>query len=73
MDHNPSHFKPPEWIRELADRARELSVRSCELLKVTTPDTFLGRKTQEPFPTEDPIERTDIQKLIHSELQPPRT
>lgn len=46
--------------------------RAVELLRAAPPDTFLGRKTQEPFPSEhDPIERDDIQNLIHSELKPP--
>ncbi len=33
-------------IRRKLDRAREVLDRSV-------PDTFLGRKTQDPFPTED--------------------
>ncbi len=33
------------------DRLRELVRQSAELLKhLPKPDTFLGRKTQEPFP-----------------------
>ncbi|KYG98444.1 hypothetical protein [Bradyrhizobium sp. DOA1] len=29
---------------------RALIARSCEILKQPVPDTFLGRKTHEPFP-----------------------
>ena len=32
-----------EWIRE------EIA-KNCEILKSARPDTFAGRKTQEPFP-----------------------
>jgi len=32
---------------------RELIAKSSEILKKSLPDLFLGRKTQEPFPTED--------------------
>jgi hypothetical protein len=31
-----------------------------------------GHVAQEPFPAEDPIQRADIQNLIHSEVQPPK-
>ena len=34
-------------------RMRELVAKSIEALKLPMPDTFLGRKTQEPFPKED--------------------
>ncbi|MFK4505924.1 hypothetical protein LPJ38_32375 [Bradyrhizobium daqingense] len=29
---------------------RDLIAQSCEILKQPLPDTFLGRKTHEPFP-----------------------
>ncbi|MCP3402106.1 MULTISPECIES: hypothetical protein [unclassified Bradyrhizobium] len=32
---------------------KELVARSAEVLKLPSPDTFLGRKTQEPFPREE--------------------
>ncbi|QOZ32833.1 hypothetical protein [Bradyrhizobium sp. CCBAU 53421] len=32
---------------------REIVQRALELLKLPVPDTFLGRKTQEPFPQEE--------------------
>jgi hypothetical protein len=73
MDQQPTHSSNPSWTKELGNQARELAARSRELLKTAMPDTFLGRKTQEPFPTEDPMERTDIQNLIQSELQPPKS
>ncbi|MBR0855459.1 hypothetical protein [Bradyrhizobium liaoningense] len=72
MNQYPTHFGDRGWVGELAKRAREISVRSFEVLKMPVPDTFLGRKTQEPFAAEDPIERTDIRNLMHSELQPPK-
>ncbi|QIO37212.2 hypothetical protein [Bradyrhizobium sp. 1(2017)] len=31
---------------------RDLIAQSCELLRQKAPDTFLGRKTHEPFPAE---------------------
>ena len=31
---------------------RDLIAKSCELLRQKVPDTFLGRKTHEPFPAE---------------------
>jgi|SwirhisoilCB2_FD_contig_41_11614459_length_514_multi_5_in_0_out_0_1 hypothetical protein len=52
---------------------RAVAEAAESLRRNSRPDTFLGRKTQEPFPAEDPIGREDIQKLIHSEqLQPPK-
>jgi hypothetical protein len=32
---------------------RDIITRSLEVLKTPQPDTFLGRKTQEPFPKQD--------------------
>ncbi|MCC8972345.1 hypothetical protein [Bradyrhizobium brasilense] len=32
---------------------REIVASSAELLKLPAPDTFLGRKAQEPFPQEE--------------------
>ncbi|MGY3234433.1 hypothetical protein ACVWZ4_005044 [Bradyrhizobium sp. USDA 4472] len=52
--------KPVYFVRhfaaEIAEqnaRIRELIAQACEVLKLPKPDTFLGRKTQEPFPKED--------------------
>jgi hypothetical protein len=38
-----------------AEQMREVVRESRELLKQPAPDTFAGRKTQEPFPKEDDI------------------
>ena len=40
-------------INDQNARMRELVAKSIEALKLPMPDTFLGRKTQEPFPKED--------------------
>ncbi|QOZ68901.1 hypothetical protein [Bradyrhizobium arachidis] len=39
-------------IAEQNARMRELLADAAEVLKLPMPDTFLGRKTQEPFPME---------------------
>jgi len=36
-----------------AERADELVDKVTKALRDSVPDTFLGRKTQEPFPKED--------------------
>jgi hypothetical protein len=60
------------WFEEVAQQSRELIRRSHELLELSRPDTFLGRKTQQSFPDDgDPMLRLDIQNLIDSELRPP--
>ena len=56
--------------RQIAD-TRDIAANSRKLLDGSKPSTFAGRKTQEPFPDEDPMDRADIQNLINSELQPP--
>lgn len=53
MDQHSQHSMYVEWVRELVARAHEITVRSREILRLPVPDTFLGRKTQEPFPNED--------------------
>ncbi|WP_439369201.1 hypothetical protein ACRQ5Q_15615 [Bradyrhizobium sp. PMVTL-01] len=70
---------PIRRVRDLAaeiaqqnDELRRLTAEAAEALKLPRPDTFLGRKTHEPFPEQDPMERVDIQNLIHGELQPPK-
>lgn len=40
-------------FRHLIEQTLELSRKSIELLRQPLPDTFLGRKTQEPFPRMD--------------------
>ncbi|MBW7970027.1 hypothetical protein [Bradyrhizobium sp. BR 10289] len=44
-------------IAEQTARMREMTVKAFEILKMATPDTFLGRKTQEPFPVEPSRDR----------------
>lgn len=42
-------------ISEIAKQnaaTREVMAKSLEVLRLPAPDTFLGRKTQEPFPKE---------------------
>lgn len=46
-----------QQIDQMIADSREVSARSTELLKAPKPDSFAGRKTQEPFPQEDPAER----------------
>jgi hypothetical protein len=48
---------PIEHVRALTSEivqqngiARQLVAKSLEVLRTPLPDTFLGRKTQEPFP-----------------------
>jgi hypothetical protein len=56
------------------DTILKVVAESRALLRQTDQQsTFAGRKTQEPFRSEDddPITRPDMQKLINSELQPP--
>ncbi|WP_271599298.1 MULTISPECIES: hypothetical protein [unclassified Bradyrhizobium] len=65
-------FRPIPIDADQAEHMRQVAQKSRELLSEPAPDTFLGRKAQEPFPDEDPMERADVQNLIHSELQPPQ-
>ena len=44
--------------KQIAD-SREITARAMELLRSEPkPDTFIGRKTQDPFPQEDDPEQT---------------
>ncbi len=43
---------PRPSLAELVEELRKLIAWSREVLKEPMPDTFLGRKTQEPFPEE---------------------
>ncbi|GGI34303.1 hypothetical protein [Bradyrhizobium guangdongense] len=40
-------------IAEQNAQMREQIAKALELLKAPVPDTFLGRKTQKPFPSAD--------------------
>jgi hypothetical protein len=44
--------KSKTWHEEAVDFTLEMSARSLKILK-QYPFTFLGRKTQEPFPKEE--------------------
>lgn len=41
-----------EQVARQTERSREITRRSVEILKEPMPDTFLGRKTHDPFPHE---------------------
>jgi hypothetical protein len=54
-----------DWRKYVAQQiadSRERTLLSRKLLGATKPDTFAGRKTQEPFPVEDAKKRPDVQK-----------
>jgi hypothetical protein len=59
-------------IRTHIKQVCELTKAAREALNKPCPDTLLGRKTHDPFPVEDPMERPDIQNLIHGELKLPK-
>ena len=69
-----SVHRPPPYDSNEVERTRDIIRDSKELLREPRPDTFAGRKTREPPPSEDddPMARPDIQKLINSELRPPK-
>ncbi len=49
----------PHHLNRETDAIRDTLTRSLQILRsCPTPDTFLGRKTQEPFPEEDQDVRT---------------
>jgi hypothetical protein len=55
MAKNPNIYRVHEAASEIAMQnalLRELAARAAEVLKLPRPDTFLGRKTYEPFPRE---------------------
>ncbi|MHC4047673.1 hypothetical protein [Bradyrhizobium sp. 23AC] len=53
----PHHHLPStDPVAKLIADARELTARSMELLKsCPAPDSFAGRRTQEPFPREEDL------------------
>jgi hypothetical protein len=61
-----------ELVSEIGEqnaRIRHSSAKAAEALKSPKPDTFLGRKTQEPFPMAD----DEAERWAHSPgLQPPK-
>ncbi|MCP1969692.1 hypothetical protein [Bradyrhizobium elkanii] len=46
------HYEVAQIVKQIAF-VREIIARAAELLKLSPPDTFLGRKTYEPFPQEE--------------------
>ncbi|WP_407180258.1 hypothetical protein [Bradyrhizobium sp. STM 3562] len=46
-------FGTTEELARQTERTREITKQAVELLRQPVPDTFLGRKTQEPFPREE--------------------
>jgi hypothetical protein len=65
------HPHSRDYLSQQIANTRDITASSRKLLDDSKPNTFAGRKTREPFPDEDPMERADIQNLINSELQPP--
>jgi hypothetical protein len=49
----PEHADFEQYLATFVSRLRELIAESREMLREPLPDTFLGRKTQEPFPNEN--------------------
>ena len=47
-----SRLPEMEGLSKEIERTRDICRLAQQLLKTTTPDTFLGRKTQEPFALE---------------------
>jgi hypothetical protein len=51
LDRRNSDYKAD--LSQLLARTRELVRQAAQQLRDPLPDTFLGRKTQEPFPREE--------------------
>ena len=63
-------FRPTANDLRLAEYMRLVVEKSRALLSQPIPDTFLGRKMQEPFPPED--EEHMARWMASEELQPPK-
>lgn len=64
-------FRPTQSDSDQMKQVRELTKESREALKKPCADTFLGRKTQEPFPQEEEEDR--IERWLNAkELRPPK-
>jgi len=48
--------RPTRTDENQVEYIREVIKASCKVLQQPTPDTFLGRKTHEPFPQEDQLQ-----------------
>jgi hypothetical protein len=46
-------YRPPPTDSEQSESTRKLVKQSRKLLMPSAPNTFFGRKTQEPFPQDD--------------------
>jgi hypothetical protein len=54
LPHVPPVYRCSIQERKQLDTSRDAAAKARELLRVfSTPDTFLGRKTQERFPNEE--------------------
>ena len=51
----PEHADFQRYLAVFLSRLRELIAESREILREPPPDTFLGRKTQEPFRNENDL------------------
>jgi hypothetical protein len=52
----PEHafiYRPTKTDADHLEKIRKVMTVCCDALKQPLPDTFLGRKTQEPFPRLD--------------------
>jgi len=49
----PSRLSRERYFRQTIELTRQRLRQSLELLRQSVPDTFLGRKTQEPFPKQN--------------------
>jgi hypothetical protein len=64
-------FRPTKTDADQLKLVRKLTTEAGEVLKRPCPDSFAGRKTQEPFPREDEAAR--IEDWLNSkELEPPK-
>jgi hypothetical protein len=48
-------FGSSEQDAKQSDQSRKIVKDARRILRQSLPDTFLGRKTQEPFPKEEPV------------------
>jgi hypothetical protein len=60
MRNRPPVHRPSNIDMEHVEVMRRAADESRELLKRPTPDTFLGRRTQEPFPAEGNAYAADL-------------
>ena len=47
---NPDNLNFSSWILRARSETQQVLTKARELLSQPAPDTFAGRKTQEPFP-----------------------